>query len=74
MRGVIALAGLCAAMHAQTAERGLASWYGAPYDGQQAANGSPYRQEEFTAAHRTLLSGNLSFACAAPITAPAWWC
>jgi rare lipoprotein A len=57
MRGVIALAGLCAAMHAQTAERGLASWYGAPYDGQQAANGSLYRQEEFTAAHRTLPFG-----------------
>jgi rare lipoprotein A len=40
-------------------ERGLASWYGAPYDGQKAASGEIYHQEELTAAHRTLPFGSL---------------
>ena len=40
-------------------ERGLASWYGAPYDGQRAASGEIYHQEAFTAAHRTLPFGSL---------------
>lgn len=48
---------------AQTAtrhwERGLASWYGAPYDGQKAASGEIYHQQELTAAHRTLPFGSL---------------
>ena len=38
-------------------EKGLASWYGAPYDGQVSASGEIYHQEELTAAHRTLAFG-----------------
>ena len=38
-------------------ETGLASWYGAPYDGRPAASGEIYDMEEFTAAHRTLPFG-----------------
>jgi len=32
----------------------LASWYGHPYHGRQAANGEIYDMEKLTAAHRTL--------------------
>ena len=32
----------------------MASWYGHPYHGRQAANGEIYDMEELTAAHRTL--------------------
>ena len=35
-------------------ETGLASWYGHPYHGRQAANGEVYDMERMTAAHRTL--------------------
>ena len=35
-------------------ERGIASWYGDPYHGRQAANGEIYDMEKLTAAHRTL--------------------
>ena len=35
-------------------ETGVASWYGKPYDGRQAANGEIYDMEKLTAAHRTL--------------------
>jgi rare lipoprotein A len=35
-------------------ETGLASWYGHPYHGRQAANGEIYDMEKMTAAHRTL--------------------
>ncbi len=35
-------------------ETGLASWYGYPYHGRQAASGEVYDMEQFTAAHRTL--------------------
>src|SRR4051794_32779226 len=35
-------------------ESGLASWYGHPYHGRQAANGEIYDMEKLTAAHRTL--------------------
>ena len=38
-------------------ERGLASWYGYPYHGQQSASGEIYDQEKLTAAHRTLPFG-----------------
>lgn len=41
----------------QAAELGLASWYGAPFDGRMAASGEIYRQEELTAAHRILPFG-----------------
>jgi len=56
-RGVVALALFCAATQAQPSERGLAGWYGAPFDGQMAASGEIYHQEQFTAAHRTLPFG-----------------
>lgn len=35
-------------------ESGVASWYGYPYHGRQAANGEIYDMEQMTAAHRTL--------------------
>ncbi len=35
-------------------ETGVASWYGVPYHGRQAANGEIYDMEKLTAAHRTL--------------------
>jgi rare lipoprotein A len=35
-------------------ETGIASWYGAPYNGRRAANGEVYDMEQLTAAHRTL--------------------
>ncbi|MGA2186052.1 MAG: septal ring lytic transglycosylase RlpA family protein [Bryobacteraceae bacterium] len=38
-------------------ETGLASWYGHPYDGRQAANGEIYDMETLVAAHRTLPFG-----------------
>lgn len=37
-----------------TTERGLASWYGVPYHGRQAADGEIYDMETLVAAHRTL--------------------
>lgn len=38
-------------------ESGIASWYGIPYHGRQAANGEIYNMNELTAAHRTLPFG-----------------
>jgi len=38
-------------------ERGIASWYGAPYHGQPSASGEIYDQEKLTAAHPTLPFG-----------------
>ena len=35
-------------------ETGVASWYGHPYDGRQAADGEIYDMETLVAAHRTL--------------------
>jgi rare lipoprotein A len=35
-------------------ERGIASWYGVPYHGRQAADGEIYDMETMVAAHRTL--------------------
>ena len=34
-------------------ETGIASWYGAPYDGRRSANGEVFDMEQLTAAHRT---------------------
>ncbi|MDP9055316.1 MAG: septal ring lytic transglycosylase RlpA family protein [Acidobacteriota bacterium] len=39
---------------AGTVERGVASWYGHPYHGRQAADGEIYDMETMVAAHRTL--------------------
>jgi rare lipoprotein A len=41
----------------KSGETGLASWYGHPYDGRQAANGEIYDMETLVAAHRTLAFG-----------------
>lgn len=41
----------------KSGETGLASWYGHPYDGRQAANGEIYDMETLVAAHRTLPFG-----------------
>ena len=53
--------GLWTAASAQSvqppSERGIASWYGAPYHGQPSASGEIYDQEKLTAAHRTLPFG-----------------
>ena len=35
-------------------EEGIASWYGHPYHGRQAADGEIYDMEKLVAAHRTL--------------------
>lgn len=35
-------------------EVGVASWYGSPYHNRRAANGKIYRQDQLSAAHRTL--------------------
>ena len=35
-------------------ETGIASWYGVPYDGRQAASGEIFDMEKLTAAHRAL--------------------
>src|SRR5579884_4028783 len=35
-------------------ETGVASWYGAPYDGRRAASGEIFDTKKLTAAHRTL--------------------
>jgi rare lipoprotein A len=35
-------------------EEGIASWYGVPYDGRQAADGEIYHMETLVAAHRTM--------------------
>src|SRR5262249_27068533 len=35
-------------------ETGIASWYGAPYDGRRAASGEIFDTKKLTAAHRTL--------------------
>jgi hypothetical protein len=40
-----------------SSETGIASWYGVPYHGRQAANGEIYDMEKMTAAHRTLPFG-----------------
>jgi rare lipoprotein A len=41
------------------AERGMASWYGGTFNGQLAASGEIYNQEQLTAAHRTLPFGTM---------------
>jgi hypothetical protein len=41
----------------ESAEVGLASWYGHPYHGRLAANGEIYNMHRFTAAHRSLPFG-----------------
>ena len=58
---VACFCGLWTAASAQSvqppSERGIASWYGAPYHGQRSASGEIYDQEKLTAAHRTLPFG-----------------
>jgi rare lipoprotein A len=41
-----------------SAEFGFASWYGYPFHGRQAADGSIYDMEQITAAHKTLPLGS----------------
>lgn len=40
-------------------QRGIASWYGPGFHGNQTANGERYDMHKFTAAHRTLPMGSL---------------
>jgi rare lipoprotein A len=42
-----------------TAQTGVASWYGHPFDGRLTANGEIYDMEQMTAAHRTLPFGTV---------------
>ena len=51
-------ASLPAAARLGATETGVASWYGHPYHGRQAANGEIYDMEKLTAAHRTLPFGS----------------
>ena len=58
MAATLAGALVCAcAVCAQPAEKGLASWYGADFDGRVAASGAVFHQEQLTAAHRSLPFG-----------------
>jgi len=43
----------------ESAETGLASWYGHPYHGRASASGEIYDMEQMTAAHRTLPFGTM---------------
>jgi len=43
----------------QWVEEGMASWYGAPFDGRRTSNGEIYDMHQFTAAHRTLPFGSV---------------
>ena len=43
----------------ESAETGLASWYGHPYHGRASASGEIYDMEQMTAAHRTLAFGTM---------------
>jgi rare lipoprotein A len=40
-------------------EEGIASWYGAPFDGRRASDGEIYNMHQMTAAHRTLPFGSI---------------
>jgi rare lipoprotein A len=40
-------------------DRGTASWYGEPFHGRQAADGTIYDMERLTAAHRTMPLGSM---------------
>ncbi len=40
-------------------EEGIASWYGAPFDGRRTSNGEIYNMHQMTAAHRTLPFGSI---------------
>jgi peptidoglycan lytic transglycosylase len=40
-------------------EQGIASWYGAPFDGRRAADGEVYDMNTMVAAHRTLPFGSI---------------
>lgn len=42
------------ALPGEFTEVGMASWYGAPFDGRRTSDGEVYNMREFTAAHRTL--------------------
>jgi rare lipoprotein A len=57
--GISGLAQACASEAASIPrdEVGLASWYGNPYHGRKAANGTIYDMRRLTAAHRTLPFG-----------------
>jgi len=41
------------------AEQGVASWYGAPFDGRRAADGEIFDMNQLVAAHRTLPFGSI---------------
>jgi len=43
----------------ETAETGVASWYGHPFHGRASASGEIYDMEQMTAAHRTLPFGTI---------------
>lgn len=45
--------------HPLFVERGLASWYGAPYHNRRGSNGEVYNMHAMTAAHRTLPLGSI---------------
>jgi len=58
MRWLIAVLLALAPLACFSAEFGFASWYGYPFHGRQAADGSVYDMEQITAAHKTLPLGS----------------
>jgi len=58
MRWLIAVLLACTPLACFSAEFGFASWYGYPFHGRQAADGSIYDMEQITAAHKTLPLGS----------------
>ncbi len=47
------------AIPGQYVEQGIASWYGAPFNGRRTSDGEIYNMYQFTAAHRTLPFGSI---------------
>lgn len=48
-----------AAARVREVTRGIASWYGARFQGRRTASGEPFDMHDFTAAHRTLPFGTI---------------
>ena len=61
LRGALFVVGLLSACVARASDeqKGLASWYGAQFQGRPTASGEPFDKEAMTAAHRTLPFGTL---------------
>jgi rare lipoprotein A len=54
---LVALPGIVSTAHAQSSQRGLASWYGPGFQGRRTASGERFNTHSMTAAHRSLPFG-----------------